>query len=270
MMTAYDKLKFVRAGAHPTGGDYLNALITDRVDLGGDRKFGEDKAIISGIGKLGKISVAYAVIDKGHTLEEKMEKNFGCPKPEGYRKALRIFKMAEKFHLPVLCIVDTLGAYCGSDGEERGQGEAIATNLAEMMALKTPIITIITGEGGSGGALALAVADRVYMTENAVFSVITPDGCASILWKDSSRMAEAVECLKVTSSDMLNFGVCEKVFPEDDSLEERCRKISESLTEEFTSLKKLSNNQLLDNRYARFRKFGSYEEKEKFVILGHK
>lgn len=259
-MTAYEKLKTVRSNSRPTGAAYVGALITDKIELHGDRRYGDDEAIIAGVGYLGSQPVTYIAIDKGVNLDERVRKNFGCPKPEGYRKALRLMKQSEKFGLPVLCIVDTLGAYCGADGEERGQGQSIAENLMEMMALRTPVISIIAGEGGSGGALALAVADRVYMLENAVFSVITPDGCASILWKDASRVAEAVECLRITAEDMKHFGVADKVIPENGDFNKLCESIKKQLEEDFEQLSSFSPEELTEQRYKRFRKLGAYIE----------
>ncbi|MDD4124718.1 MAG: carboxyltransferase subunit alpha [Eubacteriales bacterium] len=259
-MTAYERLKTVRSNGRPTGAAFIDALITDKIELHGDRRYGDDEAIVAGVGYLGKQPVTFIAIDKGTNLDERIRKNFGCPKPEGYRKALRLMKQAEKFGLPVLCIVDTLGAYCGADGEERGQGQSIAENLMEMMTLRTPVISIIAGEGGSGGALALAVADRVYMLENAVFSVITPDGCASILWKDSSRVAEAVECLRITAEDMMRFGVAETVIPENGDFIRLCGGIKAQLEEDFKLLSSLTQEELTEQRYQRFRKLGAYAE----------
>ena len=182
MMTAYERLQAARAQDRPTSRAYIENLFTERTELHGDRKYADDPAIIGGIGYLGDIPVTFIGIERGRDLQERIRCNFGCPMPEGYRKALRLMKQAEKFHRPVICFVDTSGAYCGEEAEERGQGQAIADNLMQMMGLETPIITIVIGEGGSGGALGLSVANRVYMLENAVFSVISPEGCASILW----------------------------------------------------------------------------------------
>ena len=198
-MTAYDRLRLTRQNHRPTGADFVAGIFTDKVELHGDRRFGDDDAIIGGVGMLDGRPVTYIAIDKGHDLQERMKKNFGCPKPEGYRKALRLMKQAEKFGRPVICFVDTQGAFCGADAEERGQGEAIAENILEMMGLGVPAISIVIGEGGSGGALALASSDRVYMLENAVYSVISPEGCASILWKDAGRVADAADAIWSTS-----------------------------------------------------------------------
>ncbi len=260
-MTPYEKLKSTRQNGRPTGITYINGLFTDRIELHGDRRFAEDAAIISGIGCLESRPVTYIAIEKGTDLAARMKTNFGCPKPEGYRKALRLMKQAEKFHRPVICFVDTQGAFCGADGEERGQGEAIAENIMEMLGLKTPTISIVIGEGGSGGALALCSADRVYMMENAVYSVISPEGCASILWKDASRAEDAAQCLRITADDMKNFGVAETVISENfGQFTETCNHIREHLVQDLNELCKKSTEQLLTERYRRFRKFGIYEE----------
>ena len=221
MMTAYERLQAARAQDRPTSRAYIENLFTERTELHGDRKYADDPAIIGGIGYLGDIPVTFIGIERGRDLQERIRCNFGCPMPEGYRKALRLMKQAEKFHRPVICFVDTSGAYCGEEAEERGQGQAIADNLMQMMGLETPIITIVIGEGGSGGALGLSVANRVYMLENAVFSVISPEGCASILWEDASKAADAAECLKITAEDMKRFGVAEDVIDRID-ISSRC------------------------------------------------
>ncbi len=260
-MTAYEKLKAVRASGRLKGRDFVEALFTERVELCGDRRFADDPAILGGIGYLGDVPVTYLAMDKGRDLAERMKKHFGCPMPEGYRKALRLMKQAEKFRRPVICLVDTLGAHPGADGEERGQGQAIAENLFEMMGLKTPILSVVIGEGGSGGALALAVADRVYMLENAVYSVISPDGCASILWKDAGRVQDAADCLRITAEDMVSFGVAESVIPEDfPHFDRMCAGIKELLLGDLSELRGLSDERLLEKRYERFRRIGVYEE----------
>lgn len=263
-MTAYEKLKMVRALDRPKGSDFVEGLFTDRIALCGDRRYADDPAIVGGIGYLGDQVVTYIAIDKGRDMAECMQKHFGCPMPEGYRKALRLMKQAEKFKRPVICLVDTLGAYPGAEGEERGQGQAIAENLVEMIGLKTPVISVVIGEGGSGGALALAVADRVYMLENAVYSVITPDGCASIIWKDASRVHDAAECLHITAQDMVDFGVAEDIIPENfEDFHQMCEDMKTRLLQDLQSLKKLSVSHLLDERYNRFRRIGIYEENGK-------
>lgn len=260
-MTPYEKLKTARANGRPTGISYVNEIFTDRVELHGDRRFGEDAAIVAGVGCLEGMPVTYIAIEKGTDITSRLKTNFGCPKPEGYRKALRLMKQAEKFRRPVICFVDTLGAFCGADGEERGQGEAIAENIMEMLGLKTPTISIVIGEGGSGGALALCSSDRVYMLENSVYSVISPEGCASILWKDSSRVQDSAQCLRITAEDMKNFGVAETVIPENfDNFSAMCAEIKTYLVADLKQLLTKNTEQLLEDRYFRFRKFGIYEE----------
>ena len=260
-MIAYEKLKLARQNGRPTGAAYLDELFTDRIDLCGDRRYGEDAAIIGGIGYLGDMPVTYIAIDKGTDLDSRLKKNFGCPKPEGYRKALRLMKQAEKFNRPVICFVDTLGAYPGAEGEERGQGQAIAENIMEMMGLKTPVISVVIGEGGSGGALALCASDRVYMLENAVYSVITPEGCATILWKDAKRVADAAECLHITAEDMVEYHVAERIIPEDFTHFKRmCADLKKVLLSDLAVITQNSISGMLENRYERFRRIGIYEE----------
>ena len=260
-MTAYERLREARRSGRPTGKNFVEALFEDRVNLHGDRRFGEDPAIVSGIGTLLGRPVTYIAINKGADLTERMRNHFGCPLPEGYRKALRLMKQAEKFHRPVICFVDTLGAYCGAEAEERGQGEAIAENILEMMGLRTPTITVVIGEGGSGGALALAAASRVFLLENAVYSVISPEGCASILWKDAAKVADAAQCLHITAEDMLQMHVADGIIPEDsENFPEMCRRMKTLLAEELDGLCSLSEEELLEQRYKRFRKIGVYEE----------
>ena len=208
--TGYERVKAARSADRPTGLDYVNYIFTDFVELHGDRRFGDDPAIVGGIARLNGRPVTVIAIEKGHTTRDRMARNFGMPHPEGYRKALRLMQQAEKFHRPVICFVDTAGAYCGIGAEEWGQGQAIAENLVAMSGLKTPILSVLIGEGGSGGALALAVADRVWMLENAVYSVISPEGCASILWKDAGKADEAAQRLKLTAWDALDLGIIDR------------------------------------------------------------
>ncbi|HIQ70040.1 MAG TPA: acetyl-CoA carboxylase carboxyltransferase subunit alpha [Candidatus Avoscillospira stercorigallinarum] len=258
--TGYERVKAARSADRPTGLDYVNYIFTDFVELHGDRRFGDDPAIVGGIARLNGRPVTVIAIEKGHTTRDRMARNFGMPHPEGYRKALRLMQQAEKFHRPVICFVDTAGAYCGIGAEERGQGQAIAENLVAMSGLKTPILSVLIGEGGSGGALALAVADRVWMLENAVYSVISPEGCASILWKDAARAEEAASCLKLTARDALAMGITEEVISEDQLgtpgfYDDLAFKLQESLKE----LEALTLDQLLDERYNRFRRIGKPE-----------
>lgn len=252
-MNAMESLAASRAAGRPTGADFIKNLIDGFIELHGDRRFGDDPAVIAGVGSFAGRPVTAIALEKGHDTNEKIAHNFGSAHPEGYRKALRQMELAEKFHRPVLCFVDTAGAYCGTGAEERGQGEAIAENLMHMMWLKTPVISVLIGEGGSGGALALAVANQVWMLENAVYSVISPEGCASILWKDSSKVREAAESLKITAADLLALGVIERVVPEGEGMYERLRA---ELLETLPPLCALDGEALAQARYERFRRIG--------------
>ena len=254
-MSAYEKVLLARAKDRPTGLSYIENIFEDFIELHGDRRFADDPAIVGGIATLKGQPVTVIAIDKGKDMRERVKRNFGSPNPEGYRKALRLMRQAEKFHRPVVCFVDTAGAFCGMGAEERGQGQAIAENLLEMSGLKTPIVSILVGEGGSGGALALAVADQVWILENAVYSVISPEGCASILWKDSKKVKDAADCLRLTAQDMADLGVVEQVFPEDKDLAETYRQIQEELERLLPELQALPVEELLEKRYQRFRKY---------------
>ncbi len=262
-MAAYQKLKAARANDRPTASAYIRQLFENTLELHGDRKFGDDPAMLGGVGWLGDLPVTYIAIEKGDSTQERIRRNFGCPKPEGYRKALRLMQQAEKFHRPVVCLVDTSGAYCGEDAEQRGQGQAIADNLLQMMRLQTPVISVVIGEGGSGGALGIAVADRVYMLENAVYSVISPEGCASIIWKDAGMVAQAAEHLRITAADMVELGVAERVIPENfEQFDQMCEQLKNQLLSDFAALSALPAEQMLQQRYARFRSIGQYQETE--------
>ena len=254
-MSAYEKVLLARAKDRPTGLSYIENIFEDFIELHGDRRFADDPAIVGGIATLKGQPVTVIAIDKGKDMRERVKRNFGSPNPEGYRKALRLMRQAEKFHRPVVCFVDTAGAFCGMGAEERGQGQAIAENLLEMSDLKTPIVSILVGEGGSGGALALAVADQVWILENAVYSVISPEGCASILWKDSKKVKDAADCLRLTAQDMADLGVVEQVFPEDKDFAETYRQIQEELERLLPELQALPVEELLEKRYQRFRKY---------------
>lgn len=253
---AYDTVKLARSSKRPTGLDYIHNLCGDFFELHGDRCYADDGAIVGGVGHFRGIPVTMIAIEKGHSAKERTARSFGAPHPEGYRKALRLMRQAEKFHRPVLCFVDTSGAYCGIGAEERGQGQAIAANLMGMMALNTPIITTLIGEGGSGGALALSVADRVWMLENAVYSVISPEGCASILWKDAGKADEAAQRLKLTAWDALRLGIIEKVIPEKELGQPAFYSLlADRLEKELRLL--LAQEDRLQRRYDRFRALGN-------------
>ena len=226
------------------------------IELHGDRNFRDDGAVIGGIGRLNGQAVTVVGIQKGRNLQDNLNRNFGQPHPEGYRKALRLMKQAEKFGRPVVTFINTAGAYPGVGAEERGQGEAIARNLMEMSDLKVPIIAIIIGEGGSGGALALAVADKVWMLENTIYSILSPEGFATILWKDGSRSEEAAELMKITSGELLNMGIVDKVIPERGYFtSEIIEAIKTAIVDELAELSQLSTENLLEARYQRFRKY---------------
>lgn len=259
-LTAWDRVQISRKIDRPSGSDYIEALFTDFMEFHGDRNYGDDKAIIGGIAKFHGKPVTVIVQEKGTNTKENIAHNFGMPMPEGYRKALRLMKQAEKFHRPVICFVDTPGAFCGIEAEERGQGEAIARNLWELAGLKTPVLSIVTGEGGSGGALALAAGDQVWMLENSIYSILSPEGFASILWKDSTKAKEAAGVMKLTAGDLYEKGIIEQVIPEPENLTpESMWQVAERLNDKIcTFLQKytsLSEEELLETRYARFRKF---------------
>ena len=254
-MSAYEKVLLARAKGRPTGLSYIQHIFEDFIELHGDRRFADDPAVVGGIATLGGRRVTVVAMEKGSDMKDKVRRNFGAPNPEGYRKALRLMEQAEKFHRPVVCFVDTSGAYCGLGAEERGQGQAIAENLVKMAGLKTPIVSILVGEGGSGGALALAVADQVWILENAVYSVISPEGCASILWKDAKKVKDAAECLRLTAQDMEELGVVEQVIPEEKDFALTYDRIKNDLLETLPALEALPLEELLQKRYDRFRKF---------------
>ena len=250
-------LKEARDQGRLTALDFAQGIFDDFIELHGDRNFRDDGAIIGGIGRLNGQAVTVVGIQKGRNLQDNLNRNFGQPHPECYRKALRLMKQAEKFRRPVLCLVDTSGAYPGIGAEERGQGQAIAENLMEMMTLKTPVLTVLIGEGGSGGALALAVSDEVWMLENSVYSVISPECCASILWKDSSKAADAAEALKLTAQDLFDLGVIERIIRQpkagDQAMFESLKMLIKRTFEKNLAL---DDEELLNARYERFRKIG--------------
>ena len=258
--TPWEKVLASRAKERPSGSVYIRSLFTDVVEMHGDRYFGDDKAILAGIASFEGKPVTVIAQEKGNSTKENIAHNFGMASPEGYRKALRMMKQAEKFGRPVICFVDTPGAFCGIEAEERGQGEAIARNLFEMAGLKVPVLTIVTGEGGSGGALALASGDEVWMLENAVYSILSPEGFAAILWKDSKRAKEAAKVMKLTAEELKEMGMIEQIIDEPEVLTgENVELVCEILREEMNKfLVKYSNldvEKLLEQRYERFRKF---------------
>lgn len=259
-MTAYERLCAARAKGRPTSRKYIDNIFDSFFELHGDRFFADDLAVRGGIAELNGRPVTVVSMEKGGDTKEKIARNFGSPNPEGYRKALRLMKQAEKFHRPVVCFVDTAGAYCGLGAEERGQARAIAANLMEMMGLKTPILSLLIGEGGSGGALALAVADEVWMMENAVYSVISPEGGASILYKDATQVERAAEELRITAQDLYGFGVVERVISEAEGFDAAYRSLRDQLDAELNRRMQMDVQSLLRARYERFRKIGGLME----------
>lgn len=254
--STYERVKLARDHHRPTGLDYISNIFEGFMECHGDRCYGDDPAIVGGIARLNGNPVTVIAMEKGHTAKERVQRNFGAPHPEGYRKALRLMKQAEKFGRPVICFVDTSGAYCGIGAEERGQGQAIAENLMELSTLCVPVISILVGEGGSGGALALAVADRVWMLQDAVYSVISPEGCASILWKDAAKAEAAAQSLRLTAEDAKSLGVIERILSEKEiGKKEFYDRIRVLLAKE---IELLSNDMdLVGKRYDRFRKIGT-------------
>ena len=249
-------IKEARDQARLTALDFAQGICENFIELHGDRSFQDDGAVIGGIGTLDGQPITVVGIQKGRNLQDNLQRNFGQPHPEGYRKALRLMKQAEKFGRPVVTFINTAGAYPGVGAEERGQGEAIARNLLEMSDLKMPIIASIIGEGGSGGALALAVADKVWMLENSIYAVLSPEGFASILWKDGSRAMEAAELMKITSHELLDMGVVDKVIPEAGlSNQDLLYAVKQEIVAELANLSQLPLEQLLEARYQRFRKY---------------
>ncbi len=273
-LTPWQKTLIARHPDRPYTLDYIKMITADFIEIHGDRKFSDDPSIVSGIAKINGISVAIIGHQKGRGTKERIYRNFGQPHPEGYRKALRVMQLAERFKKPVITFIDTPGAFPGIGAEERGQAEAIAVNLMEMSRLKTPIISIVIGEGGSGGALALGIADRLFMLEHSCYSVISPEGCAAILWKKESNelktgdFSKAAEALKLTSQDLLNFKIIDGIIPEPSGgahrdPESMAKSILEVIISSLEELKAKSINKLVDERYKRFRKIGSFFESKK-------
>lgn len=273
--TAFERVQEARNPERPYTMDLLETIFTDFVEVHGDRRFADDAAMICGFAKLRGLEVAVIGQQKGRDINERRHRNFAMTKPEGYRKALRVMRLAEKFGRPVVTFVDTPGAYPGIDAEERGQAEAIAFNLREMAGLKVPTVVVILGEGGSGGALAIGVGDSVLMLENSVYSVITPEGCAAILWKDAAQAPRAAEELRLTALELKKFGLVDEIIPESygwkveglEKKDERSDEISENLGrriyEKLGELLKLSEAELLERRYQKFRAMGDWFTEKK-------
>ncbi len=264
-LSRWDRVQIARHPDRPHALDFIHGMLDEFVELHGDRTVGDDPAMVAGIGRMGSLRLAVIGQEKGKNLKERKHRNFGMPHPEGYRKALRVMQLAAKFHLPVLTLVDTPGAYPGIEAEERGQFMAIARNIQEMLRLPTPIVTVVIGEGGSGGALAIAVADRVLGLEYSMYSVISPEGCASILWRDASRASEAAEALKLTAPDLRRLGVLDALIPEPQGGAHRdpssaIRNTREAVLRHLEELRALPVEFLLQKRRARYLAFGRFRE----------
>ena len=264
-LTDWQKVQIARHPARPYTLDYIQMITTDFVELHGDRLFADDFALIGGFAKINGSKVMLMGHQKGRDTKENIIRNFGCAHPEGYRKAMRLMKLAEKFKLPIVCLIDTPGAYPGIGAEERGQAQAIATNLKDMMGVATPIVAVVIGEGGSGGAIGIGVADRVCILQNAYYSVISPEGCASILWRSSTKAPEAANALKLTAPYLSKFGIVDEVIPEPQGGAHRdpeivASELKKSILKHIKELSNLPPQTLLDNRYNKFRKIGIFLE----------
>jgi acetyl-CoA carboxylase carboxyl transferase subunit alpha len=270
-LTPYQRIQLARHPDRPYCLDYVRLMLTDFVEMHGDRTYGDDPAIVGGMGSLGGRTVMVVGHQKGRDTEENLKRNFGMAHPEGFRKALRLMEVAERFHKPVLCFIDSAGAFPGIGAEERGQAEAIARNLMRMSRLKTPIIVIVTGEGGSGGALAMGVGDRVLILQNAYYAVCTPEACAAILYKDRSKASAAVSSMKIACQELLELGVVDEIIAEPLggahlNWEETADNLREAVLANLQSLEKIPSDQLIEARYAKFRTLGEYEEERRKTL----
>jgi len=264
-LSRWQRVQLARHPQRPFSLDYINNISSDFIELHGDRYFGDDNAVVAGIGSIDDIKVVFIGQQKGRNTKDNLFRNFGMMRPEGYRKALRIMKLAQKFNLPIITLIDTPGAYPGLGAEERGQGEAIARNLLEMSKLTVPIISVVIGEGASGGALGIGICDRMLMFENTWYSVISPEGCASILWRDASKASDAADAMKVTPEDLLEMKICDQIIEEPlggahRNFEEAASILKNALIKELGALKKTNPTSFLDNRIERYEKIGVYTE----------
>lgn len=262
-LTAWDKVKIARDAKRPHVKDFIAGVCSDFEELHGDRIVNDDKAMVAGFGTIEGINCLILGHNKGATIEENMESNFGMVTPDGYRKAMRLAKLAERFGNPIVTFVDTPGAYPGREAEERGQAEAIAKSLEFFSGLKTPIVVVVTGEGGSGGALAIAVGDRILMMENAVYSVISPEGCAGILWRDGARAPEAAEALKITAPELLKLGAIDEIIPEPKAgahknPEAAIKAVKKAVVKALKELMALETTDLVEGRYNKIRSYGNF------------
>lgn len=265
-LTEWQRVQIARHPLRPYSLDYITRIFSEFQELHGDRLYADDQAMVCGIARLNNMPVAIISQQKGRDIKENLERNFGMQSPEGYRKAMRIMRLAERFNIPIITIVDTAGAFPGIESEERHVAEAIAANLRDMMLIKSPIISVVIGEGGSGGALGIAVSDRILILENAYYSVISPEGCAAILWNDRAKAPEAAKALRLSSEKLLEFGVVEEILPEPlggahNDYDATAATIKTGILKHLKELNKYTTDQLLENRYKRFRKLGIFEIK---------
>ena len=262
-VSAWEKVEIARNPKRKTSLDYIDEIFDDFIELHGDRTFADDKAIVGGLARIGNQNFTIIAEQKGRSTKENIERNFGMPNPESYRKAIRLMKQAEKFNIPVITFIDTKGAYPGIGAEERGQGEAIAKSMFEMAKLQVPVISIVIGEGSSGGALAIGVANKIFMLENAIYSILSPEGYSAILWKDSSRYKEAAEKMKLTAKDLYDLKVIDKIIKEpkevnDEEFIKIAKKIKREIETSIIELKKLSKEEIREERYLKFRNIGGF------------
>lgn len=261
MKTAWERVEIARNPNRKTSLDYIEDIFDEFIELHGDRCYSDDAATVCGLGRIGEKNFTIIAQQKGRNTKENMKRNFGMPNPESYRKGIRLMKQAEKFHRPIITFIDTKGAYPGIGAEERGQGEAIAKSMFEMAKLKVPVISIVIGEGSSGGALAICVANKIMMLENSIFSILSPEGYASILWKDSSRAKEAAEKMKLTAQDLYSFKIIDTIIKEEGrEFKEITRNIQGKILAELEELEKLSEKELVEQRYQKFRNIGEYKK----------
>ena len=265
-LTAWDRVQIARSPERKTSLDYIENIFDDFFELHGDRNCKDDKSIVCGLAKIGNQNFTVIAEQKGRNTKENIERNFGMPNPESYRKAIRFMNQAEKFNRPVITFIDTKGAYPGVEAEKKGQGEAIASSMLKMCELKVPIIVIVIGEGSSGGALALGVGNKVFMLENAIYSILSPEGYASILWKDASRAKEAAEKMKLTAKDLYELKVIDKIIREDNvNFENICENIKKEIIKNINKMNKLSKEELVNDRYNKFRNISGFIEKNQEV-----
>ena len=263
MYSAWEKVQIARSNTRKTSLDYIEKIFDEFIELHGDRNFKDDKAMVCGLARIGKQNYTVIAEQKGRNTKENIERNFGMPNPESYRKAIRFMEQAEKFNRPVITFIDTKGAYPGIGAEERGQGEAIASSMLKMAGLTVPIISIVIGEGSSGGALAIGVANKVFMLENSIYSILSPEGYASILWKDSSRAEEAAGKMKLTAKDLYELKVIDKIIEEPkDDFGKLAKNLKEEIIKNINDLNKLSKEEIVEDRYQKFRNMGEFKKKE--------